>query len=145
MRVADASGRERSIGRAAILATALGALVLALPATALAQKARLVVDPDDKPVKIRGFIGDPAGFSNTMRLTAVGDVGTPRVVFSHLKDGAGKADRINRSQLRLVGVTAVKDGDDLDVEVKVDGVTTPATYGGTLTLTPAAKEREQTT
>ena len=141
MWVAHASGSERAIGRAVIALLAAFAFLVS-PAAAFAQDATIEVDADDTPLKISGFIGDASGFTGTMRLTAKGNVGTFRWLFSDLR---GSGQTITRNHLSLVGETSLKDEDTVDVEVKVDGVAEPGTYEGKVELIPAGQKRATAT
>jgi hypothetical protein len=94
----------------------------------------LVVDPQDVPLHIIGWIGEEDTFKAPMRLIEKsGETTAVTYVASDLKQVGGDAV-VTRDNVTVIGPTTLEGGSVTDVQVKITGVTEPGDYEGDLRI-----------
>lgn len=118
--------------------------LLICPAPALAQvKAKIEVDAKDKPLEIKGWLGEENALSGNIRLTASGkDVAALTLLASDLKRQEGD-EIIGRQQVELIGERKLEAGLPKDFQVKVNHVKSPGTYVGEIELLLPGQKRSE--
>lgn len=124
--------------------TAALLVLLICPAPALAQvKAKIEVDAKDKPLEIKGWLGEENALIGNIRLTASGkDVAALTLLASDLKRQEGD-EIIGRQQVELIGERKLEAGLPKDFQVKVNGVKLPGTYAGEIELLLPGQKRSE--
>jgi hypothetical protein len=126
-----------------VVVASLVAMTLTAGVALAAAPQQIAVDPADSPLQIQGFVGEPSGFSGSLRLHASGaPVASYQALFSDLR-ADGRV--VSRSHLTLSGPTALAAGQFVDAKVTVDGIDVPGRYSGQLELVPAGQPRSAAT
>jgi len=116
----------------AVAATAV--FVLGLTEPTAAQERQLLIDPDDRPLVIRGVLDEgTTGFSGNVRMKVTG--GDAQEVFLLAPDLHAVSDpvaTIDRSNITIPPGIGLEEDQWRDVQVTVTGVEQPGTYEGTL-------------
>jgi hypothetical protein len=120
-----------------VRALLIGGMTLALavstgPDAAIAAGKVATVDPETGPLVITDFVGSDADFTGTVRLQAQEAVPSVRAHFSALVNDKDRTESIRPSNLSLSAVPALADDDVVDAEIKVEQVTVPGTYTGSV-------------
>jgi hypothetical protein len=115
-------------------AAATAVFALCLPEQTAAQERQLLIDPDDRPLVIRGVLdeGTPS-FSGNVRMKVTG--GDAQEVFLLAPDLHAVSDpavTIDRSNITIPTGIGLEEDQWRDVLVTVTGVEQPGTYEGTL-------------
>ena len=119
-------------------------ILLICPAPALAQpNAKIEVDAKDKPLEIKGWLGEENSLIGNIRLTAE-EANVANLIFlpSDLKRQKGD-EIIGRQQVNLIGERQLEAGFPKDFQVKVSGVKLPGIYTGEIELLVPGQKRSQ--
>ncbi|AFZ01475.1 hypothetical protein [Calothrix sp. PCC 6303] len=124
--------------------TAALLILLICPAPAYAQvNVKIEVDAKDKPLEIKGWLGEENALIGNIRFTASGkDVAALTLLASDLKR-QGADEIIGRQQVELIGERKLEAGLPKDFQVKVNGVKLPGTYTGEIELLLPGQKRSE--
>ncbi|BAY60052.1 hypothetical protein NIES22_01090 [Calothrix brevissima NIES-22] len=124
--------------------TAALLILLICPAPAVAQTNRKIeVDALDKPLEIKGWLGEENALISNIRLTASGENITNWTFLpSDLKRTEGD-EVIGRQQVELIGERKLEAGLPKDFQVKVNGVKLPGTYQGQIEILLPSQKRSE--
>ncbi|MBD2198393.1 MULTISPECIES: hypothetical protein [Calothrix] len=124
--------------------TAALLILLICPAPAVAQTNRKIeVDALDKPLEIKGWLGEENALISNIRLTASGENITNWTLLpSDLKRTEGD-EIIGRQQVELIGERKLEAGLPKDFQVKVNGVKLPGTYQGQIEILLPSQKRSE--
>lgn len=124
--------------------TAALLILLVCPAPAIAQtNVKIEVDAKDKPLVIKGWLGEENSLISNIRLTASGGNATNWTFLpSDLKRQEGD-EVLGRQQVELIGDRKLEAGLPKDFQVKLNGVKLPGTYQGQLEILLPNQKRSE--
>ncbi len=124
--------------------TAALLILLICPAPAVAQtNVKIEVDAKDKPLEIKGWLGEENALISNIRLTASGGSITAWTFLpSDLKRTEGD-EVIGRQQIELIGERKLEAGLPKDFQVKLNGVKLPGTYQGQIEILLPSQKRSE--
>ncbi|MBD2208102.1 hypothetical protein H6G33_37625 [Calothrix sp. FACHB-1219] len=124
--------------------TAALLILLICPAPAVAQtNVKIEVDAKDKPLEIKGWLGEENSLISNIRLTASGgDVTAWTFLPSDLKRKEGD-EVVGRQQVELIGERKLEAGLPKDFQVKLNGVKLPGTYEGQIEILLPSQKRSE--
>jgi hypothetical protein len=124
--------------------TAALLILLICPAPAVAQtNVKIEVDAKDKPLEIKGWLGEENALISNIRLTASGENITAWTFLpSDLKRTEGD-EVIGRQQVELIGERKLEAGLPKDFQVKVNRVKLPGTYQGEIEILLPSQKRSE--
>ncbi|MBD2512511.1 hypothetical protein H6G91_35805 [Nostoc muscorum FACHB-395] len=124
--------------------TAALLILLICPAPAIAQtNVKIEVDAKDKPLEIKGWVGEENALISNIRLTASGGSITAWTFLpSDLKRNEGD-EVIGRQQVELIGERKLEVGLPKDFQVKLNGVKLPGTYQGQIEILLPSQKRSE--
>ncbi|WP_392482776.1 hypothetical protein [Nostoc sp. C110] len=124
--------------------TAALLILLICPAPAVAQtNVKIEVDAKDKPLEIKGWLGEENALISNIRLTASGGSITAWTFLpSDLKRTEGD-EVIGRQQVELIGERKLEEGLPKDFQVKLSGVKLPGTYQGQIEILLPSQKRSE--
>ncbi len=124
--------------------TAALLILLICPAPAVAQtNVKIEVDAKDKPLEIKGWLGEENALISNIRLTASGGSITAWTFLpSDLKRTEGD-EVIGRQQVELIGERKLEAGLPKDFQVKLNGVKLPGTYQGQIEILLPSQKRSE--
>ncbi|MEH2356531.1 hypothetical protein [Nostoc sp.] len=114
------------------------------PAPAVAQtNVKIEVDAKDKPLEVKGWLGEENALISNIRLTASGGSITAWTFLpSNLKRTEGD-EVIGRQQVELIGERKLEAGLPKDFQVKLNGVKLPGTYQGQIEILLPSQKRSE--
>ncbi|MDZ8226524.1 hypothetical protein [Nostoc sp. ChiVER01] len=124
--------------------TAALLILLICPAPAVAQtNVKIEVDAKDKPLEVKGWLGEENALISNIRLTASGGSITAWTFLpSDLKRTEGD-EVIGRQQIELIGERKLEAGLPTDFQVKLNGVKLPGTYQGQIEILLPSQKRSE--
>ncbi|MEH2189960.1 MAG: hypothetical protein V7K64_27895 [Nostoc sp.] len=124
--------------------TAALLILLICPAPAVAQtNVKIEVDAKDKPLEVKGWLGEENALISNIRLTASGgNITAWTFLPSDLKRTEGD-EVIGRQQVELIGERKLEAGLPKDFQVKLNGVKLPGTYQGQIEILLPSQKRSE--
>ncbi|MCF2151470.1 hypothetical protein IQ276_034680 [Desmonostoc muscorum LEGE 12446] len=124
--------------------TAALLILLICPAPAVAQtNVKIEVDAKDKPLEVKGWLGEENALISNIRLTASGgNITAWTFLPSDLKRTEGD-EVIGRQQIELMGERKLEAGLPKDFQVKLNGVKLPGTYQGQIEILLPSQKRSE--
>ncbi|MBW4617268.1 MAG: hypothetical protein KME21_29395 [Desmonostoc vinosum HA7617-LM4] len=119
-------------------------ILLVCPASAIAQaNVKIEVDAKDKPLEIKGWLGEENSLISNIRLTAAKEDITAWIFLpSDLKRQEGD-EIIGRQQVELIGERKLEAGLPKDFQVKLNDVKLPGTYKGQIEIFLPKQKRSE--
>ncbi|AUT00991.1 hypothetical protein CLI64_11585 [Nostoc sp. CENA543] len=116
-----------------ILSILLPVVVIAHP-FAVQAASNIVIEPSNQSLQITGWLGEESALIGNLRLTAPGE-NIEKVVFltSDLRRKEG-GEIVNRQQITIIGEPQLSAGIPQDFQVRVNHITLPGTYEGTVQI-----------
>ena len=124
--------------------TAALLILLICPAPAIAQtNVKIEVDAKDKPLEVKGWLGEENALISNIRLTASGgNITAWTFLPSDLQRKEGD-EVIGRQQIELIGERKLEAGLPKDFQVKLNGVKLPGTYQGQIEILLPNQKRSE--
>ncbi|MFS0520121.1 hypothetical protein ACEYW6_36300 [Nostoc sp. UIC 10607] len=124
--------------------TAALLILLICPAPAVAQtNVKIEVDAKDKPLEVKGWLGEENALISNIRLTTSGgNITAWTFLPSDLKRTEGD-EVIGRQQVELIGERKLEAGLPKDFQVKLSGVKLPGTYQGQIEILLPSQKRSE--